>query len=119
MLDRRPATLDVVDVDVAHRRAARWPSTDDDRDAASRHGARQRVVAVQRNEQRAVDVAGRQVALGPALLQRGLRHEEDKLQFAGGEGRTDSAEETRKEGVFEQPAGGLRDDEPDSTGSCG
>ena len=60
-----------------------------------------------------------QVALGARLLARRLRHEEDQLQVARGERRTDPAEETREERVFEQAAGRLGDDQADRLAAAG
>ena len=62
----------VVVVDVADARAPRRLAADDDRDALGVEVLRQRVVAVQRAEDDAVDVDAREVALGPAFFLRGL-----------------------------------------------
>src|SRR5438046_3295702 len=62
----------IVVVDVTDARAPRRLAADDDRDALGVEVLRQRVVAVQREEDDAVDVAAREVALGPAFFLRGL-----------------------------------------------
>ena len=62
----------VVVVDVADARPPGRLAADDDRDALGVEVLRQRVVAVQREEDDAVDVAAREVALGPAFFLRGL-----------------------------------------------
>ena len=56
VLDGGAGALDVVDVDVAHLDAARRPSADDHRDAPTSDGLGQRVVAVEADQEGAIDV---------------------------------------------------------------
>ena len=71
------------------------------------------------DQQRAVDVAGRQVLGGPALVGDGVGHQQDQLAVAGGQLGADAAQEAREERVAEQPAGGLGDDDRDRVAPAG
>ena len=73
----------------------------------------QGVVAVQADEDHAVDVAGREVAHGPLLIDVVIRHEQHELEVAHRQRRADTANEPREERVTEQPICRLRDDDRD------
>ena len=92
---------------------------DDQRDVPAGELRGERVVAVEADEDDAVDVAGRQVADGPALVDLVVGHQQDELQVARGERRADAAEQPREERVAEQPAGGLGDDDRDRLAAAG
>ena len=66
----------------------------------------ERVVAVEADEDDAVDVAGRQVADGPALVDLVVGHQQDELQVAGRQRRADAPDEPREERIVEQPVAG-------------
>ena len=92
----------VVGVDVVDLGAARRPADDDERDAPGGQLGGQRIVAVEADEDDAVDVAAGQVAHGARLLLRVVGHEQDELQVARGEGRADAADDAREERIAEQ-----------------
>ena len=79
----------------------------------------QGIVAVEADQQGAVDVAGRQVVGGPPLVGRGLGHEQDQLPVAGGQLGADAAQQAREERVGEQSAGRLGDDDGDRVAAAG
>ena len=106
----------VVGVDVVRRRTPFGGRADDDQrhmPAGELRG--ERVVAVEADEDDAVDVAGRQVADRAALVVLVVGHEQDELQVACRQCRADAADEAREERIVEQPVRGLRDDHARST----
>ena len=84
----RPCALAVVDVDVAHLRAPRRPAAHDHGDVALGQPVGQRIVAVEADEQDAVDVAGAEVVARTRSASAGrARHQQDELEVAGIERR--------------------------------
>ena len=82
---RRPAP--VVHVDVARGARPQRAADDDRRDARCGDPGGQGIVAVEADEQRAIDVPGRQVVGRALRFGRGVRHQQDELDVAGGERR--------------------------------
>jgi len=74
---------------------------------------------MQRHQQDGVDVAAGQVLLEAVLVVARLGDKEHQLQPVGGEHLADPAHEARKEGVGEQPAGGLGDHDTHRVAAAG
>ena len=119
VLGREHPAAAVVVVDVADARAGRRPTSDDDRDAPPSKFFRERVVAVERVHDHAVDVAGHQVGLELALLVVALRQEEDELLAASRQRRADPSEHLGKERVTEHPRSRLGDQDADRVAPAG
>ena len=112
------AAVVVVDVaDRALRTGGRPPTTTGTPRAAKLLG--ERVVAVERVHDHAVDVAGHQVRLELALLLVTLGQEQDELLAARGERGADAAQDLGEERVAEDPRGGLRDEHADRVAAAG
>ena len=86
MLDRAAGAAAVVDVDVVTPRPGR-PAADDERDAVPAERGGQRIGAVQRDQQDAVDVAGRRGIARRAPRRSSLGHEQDELHRLVGRAR--------------------------------
>ena len=89
------------------------------RDAGLGQARGEGILAVEADQDRAVDVAGRQVVAGSADVGRRVRHEQDQLEVAGGQLQADAAQDAWEERVAEQPAGRLGDDHADRVAAAG
>src|ERR1700704_5980091 len=109
MPSRLQRTLDVVHINDVDGDAAGGPPTNDDGDATLHEEGRKRVGTVERDEHRAVEVAGYEVASELLLVVRRLGREEDEDMVGFAEHGVDPAYQTRKEGITEQLGRWLRD----------
>ncbi len=117
--DRAMCPAPVVDVDIADRHRPPRPGREDHRDACLGHPEGEGVVVMEAHDEDPVDVAGGHVVGGAIGLRRRRRHQQDELQVAGGQGRTDAAQEAGEERIAEQHAGGLGDDHADRVTTAG
>jgi hypothetical protein len=120
MFHGRNGAAVVVVVDIADPGALRRLAAHDHRDAMRLEVVREWIVTVQRKKDHAIDVAaGREVALRPAFLLRRLRHDEDKVQLAGGQAGADAPQDLREERVAENSSCRLGNDDADRvTATC-
>ncbi|SED10287.1 hypothetical protein SAMN05428945_3843 [Streptomyces sp. 2224.1] len=81
--------------------------------------ARQRVVAVQREHQRAVDMPGRQIAADAAVVGGPLDEHQQELGVGRGQFAADAPQLASEERVAEDPGLGLGDDHRDRSRAAG
>ena len=114
---RRPRAAAIVGVHVGEPFARPRPAAQHGGNAGVRQGARQRVVAVQRHENDAVDMAVPDVALDLHVLALAAREEQQKLELGVGDRGRDALHDGGEERVREDAALGLGDDEGDRVGA--
>ena len=110
MLHGRGGAAAVVDVDVRDA-GARRPPADHHRDSVALQRRRQRIGAVERDEQDPVHVPRGQVALDSLLVGAFLWQEEHELHRLLGQRVADAAQDAGKERVAEDLRARLRDDD--------
>jgi hypothetical protein len=108
MGDGSLGAADVVGVDTAHLvtddlHPATRLATEDDRQAALGEQGRQWIIAMQREQQHAIDVLRRQVMLDALTFRFGLSHRQPQLQRCLHQHRVDATDDPGEERLAEDP----------------
>jgi hypothetical protein len=109
----------VVGVDVGHRPVVEGAAGQDDGDVRLGEEVGQQVVAVQRHEDHAVDVALADVAGDLLLLAGAAGGEQHQVEVGVGQGRRHPAHDAGEERVRERPGVGLGEHQGDGVGPPG